>query len=57
MRRRLSTHVARSMLRPSCVSFSEMLRSIPAASMTSIRRMYSRAAADAFATCRHALAE
>ena len=47
IRRRLSTHVARSTSMPSWVSFSEMFRSMPDATMTSINLTYSRVAAAA----------
>ena len=45
IRRMLSTAVARSTSRPSCVSFNEMLRSMPERTMASMMRMYSSAAA------------
>ena len=46
-RRRLSIAVARSMSRPICVSFTEMLRLIPALAAARIRSAYARAAASA----------
>ena len=43
----LSTAVARSTSSPSCVSFSEMLRSMPDCTMASMMRTYSCVAASA----------
>ena len=57
MRRRLSTQVARSTSTPSWVSFSEMFRSMPDATITSMSRTYSRVAAVGFVDRRHAFAE
>jgi hypothetical protein len=49
MRRRLSTQVARSIVSPSCVSFSDTLRSIPDAAIASRMATQARVAASAAA--------
>ena len=53
----LSTAVARSTSSPSCVSFSEMLRSMPDWTMASMMRPYSCARGLGLLEARHALAQ